>query len=161
MMRSTWRRFWDHFWRMRVTLGSLWGQFGVTFGVWGSLWTTLGSLWKLFGVTCPPKRAHKQEIHIFPTYFAFPRGHEDAGPSFQPSEPSPPGVILKWFWGQFGYLWVTLYHLMVTLHWRWSHFRYIKVHFQKTFISPTDFNDFIRLWVQHDVAFGITFGVWG
>ena len=77
---------------------------------------SLGSLWKHFGVTCPPKRAHKQEIHIFPTYFAFPRGHEHAGPSFQGSEPEWFGVILVAVWGQFGYLWVTLYHLMITLH---------------------------------------------
>ena len=50
---------------------------------------------------------------------------------------------------------------MVTLHWCWSHFGYIKVHFQKTHIFPTDLNDFIRWWGQLDVAFGITFDVWG
>ena len=98
MTRSTWRRFWDHYWRMKVTLGPLWGQFGVTFGVWGSLWTTLGSLWKLFGVTCQPERAHKQEMHIFPTYFAFPRGHEYAGPSLRKSEPGHFQVILGSVW---------------------------------------------------------------
>ena len=53
------------------------------------------------------------------------------------------GLILVSVWGQFGYLWVTLGHLMVTLQRLWSHFGYIKVHFQKTPIFPTDLNDCI------------------
>ena len=55
------------------------------------------------------------------------------------------GVALESFWGQFGYLWVTMRHLMVTLQSLWSHFGYTKVRFQKTLIFRADFNDFIKL----------------
>ena len=37
----------------------------------------------------------------------------------------------------------------------WSHFGYMKVHFQKTLISPTDFNDFIKLGCELEVALGL------
>ena len=54
--------------------------------------------------------------------------------------------------GQFGVslgsVWVSvgdLGHLMVTLQSLWIHFGYMKVLFQKTFIFPTYFNDFIKL----------------
>ena len=43
------------------------------------------------GVIVRPKRAHKQEIHIFPTYFAFQGSHGDAKESLQASEPDRPG----------------------------------------------------------------------
>ena len=148
MMRSTWRRFWDHFWRMRVTLGSLWGQFGVTFGVWGSLWTTLGSPWKHFGVTCPPKRAHKQQIHTFPTYFAFSRGHDTAGPSFRLSGP-------RSFWGYFWLMAVTLGHPASTWNHRGVTLSVWRSVSEKHSFSPLilmillifsiDFNAFVRL----------------
>ena len=53
--------------------------------------------------------AHKQQIHIFPTFFQIPIGHEYARTSFQPSEPdrlgggrervNPPPRRLVWrFW---------------------------------------------------------------
>ena len=55
------------------------------------------------------------------------------------------GVRFGSVWGQFGYRWVTLGHLMVTLQSLWIHLWYMKVLFQKTFIFPTYFNDFIKL----------------
>ena len=33
------------------------------------------------------KRAHKQEIHVLPTFFTFQGSHGDARESLQPSEP--------------------------------------------------------------------------
>ena len=93
---------WGHFWCMRVTLN----HFGITleepFAPDGDLVETLGSfcgqdwhlraalgaLWGYFGITCG----------IWGCLW----GHVE--------------VILAAVWGQFGYLWVTLYHLMVTLH---------------------------------------------
>ena len=62
----------------------------------------------------------------------------------QLSEPGDFGATLGslrgHFWGQFGYLWVALRHLMVTLQSLWSHSGYTKVRFQKALI-----NDFIKL----------------
>ena len=49
-MRSSLCRFWDQFWRMRVTLGSLWGHFGATLG---PLWVYgggFGLLWDHYGM---------------------------------------------------------------------------------------------------------------
>ena len=51
------------------------------------------------------------------------------------------GVTLVPLWGHFGYMVVTLCHFGITVGSLWSHFGYMKVHFQKTHISPTDFND--------------------
>ena len=72
------------------------------------------------------------------------------------------GVTLAPLWGQFGYLWVTLHHLMVTLQSLWSHFGYMKVRFQKTQIFPTYFNDFNKLLGELWMTLGhfeVTFGV--
>ena len=41
-------RFWDQFWRMRVTLAPLWGQFGVTFGMWRRLWDHFGRTFRIW-----------------------------------------------------------------------------------------------------------------
>ena len=94
--------FWSHFWCMRVTLN----HFGITLEEFfapdddlvetlgsfcGHDWhlrAALGALWAYFGSTCG----------IWGCLW----GHFD--------------VILAPVWGQFGYLWVTLYDLMVTLH---------------------------------------------
>ena len=78
------------------------------------------------------------------------------------------GATLGSLWGQFGYLWVTLHHLMVTLQSLWGHFGYMKVRFQKTFVFRTYFNDFIKLlgelWMTLG-HFGVTFArrkrLWG
>ena len=93
---------WGHFWCMRVTLN----HFGITleepFAPDGDLVETLGSfcgqdwhlsvalgaLWGYIGITCGTWGCLWDHFE----------------------------VILAAVWGQFGYLWVTLYHLMVTLH---------------------------------------------
>ena len=49
-------------------------------GDWGSVWAYDVHVYG-------PGGAHKQQIHTFPTYFAFPSGHGYAGPSFRGSEP--------------------------------------------------------------------------
>ena len=55
--------------------------------------------------------AHKQQIHIFPTFFQIPKGHEYARTSLQSSEPgrleggrgrvNPPPWRLVWRFGRF------------------------------------------------------------
>ena len=67
---------WDNFWHMRVTLGALWLHFGVTLG---PLWAHRRRMAGRYdvcrcgfdGVIARPKRAHKQEIHIFPRILLF------------------------------------------------------------------------------------------
>ena len=56
------------------------------------------------------------------------------------------GVTLEPLWGHFGYIRMTLGHFRMTLGSLWNHFGCIRVDFQKTFIFPIDFNDFIKLW---------------
>ncbi len=56
------------------------------------------------------------------------------------------GVTLESLWGHFGYIRMTLGHFRMTLGSLWNHFGCIRVDFQKTFIFPIDFNDFIKLW---------------
>ena len=107
------------------------------------------------GVMVRPKRVHKQIILIFAKDFACHGSHGDARESLQSSEPDHFGVTLGSLWGQFGYLWVTLGHLMVTSQSLWSHFGYMKVRFQKTFIFPTYFNDFIKLLAELWVDLGL------
>ena len=55
-------------------------------------------------------------------------------------------------WGYFGYMVLALVHFEITMGSLWIHLGYMKVLFQKTFISPTYFNDFIKmfggLWVD-------------
>ena len=72
------------------------------------------------------------------------------------------GPTLASVWGQFGYLWLTLRHLMVTLQSLWSHLGHIKARVKKTFIFPTDFKDFIKFTGELCITlghFGVTFGV--
>ena len=107
------------------------------------------------GVILRPKRAHTQQTHIFTTFFACHRSHGGAKESWQLSEPDPFGVTLGSLWGQFGYLWVTLGHLMVTSQSLWSHFGYMKVCFQKTIIFPTDLNESITLLAELWVDLGL------
>ena len=97
------------------------------------------------GVIVRPKRAHKQEIHIFASDFEGPRGARARQPNEQRSGPGHFWVTFGSVWGEFCCLWVTLRHLMVTLQSLWSHFWYMKAQFKETLISPTDFNDFIKL----------------
>ena len=77
------------------------------------------------------KGAHKHVKHIFTKDFEGSRGPRGIQPTLQVSEPDHFEVISAAVWGQCGYLWVTLYHLMVTLQCMWSRFGYIKVHFKK------------------------------
>ena len=104
------------------------------------------------GVIVRLKRAHKQQILIFPKDFACPRSHEHAKESLQPSEPDDFWVTEGSLWGQFGYLCVTLGHLMVTSQSLW---RVYKGRFQKTLIFPTDFNDFIKLLGENSIDLGL------
>ena len=67
---------WDQCWYMRVTLGSLWGHFGVALGPLGGHFgymvvtlvhfgITMGRLWSHFGYT----KVCFQKTRIFPTDF--------------------------------------------------------------------------------------------
>ena len=96
------------------------------------------------GVIVRPKRVHKQIIFIFAKDFACHGSHENARESFASRWAGHFGVRFGSVWGQFGYRWMTLGHLMVTLQSLWIHLGYMKVLSQKTFIFPTYFNDFIR-----------------
>ena len=108
-----------------------------------------------YGVMVPPKRVHKQEIHIFPTYFAFQGSYEDSRKTNYPAKGDRFGVTLVPLWGHFGYMVVALGHFGITVGSLWNHCGYMKVHFQKTLISPTDFNDFIKLWCELEVDLGL------
>ena len=61
------------------------------------------------------KGAHKQVKHIFTKDFEGSRGPRGIQEDEQRAEPDHFEVILAAVWGQCGYLWVTLYQLMVTL----------------------------------------------
>ena len=61
-------------------------------------------------------------------------------------------------WGHFGYIRVLLCHFTITLESLWNHFGCMRVDFQKTFIFPIDFNDFIKHWGSFGVALG---SLWG
>ena len=111
--------------------------------------------WGCDGVMVRPKRVHKQEIHIFATFFACPRSPEHVRKTNDPARGGRFGVTLVPLWGHFGYMVVTLCHFGITMGSLWSHFGYMKVHFQKTLISPTDFNDFIKLWCELEVDLGL------
>ena len=58
------------------------------------------------GVMVRPKRVHKQEIHIFPTYFAFQGSHEGAKESLQTFEPVTLGSLRGHFGATLEPLWV-------------------------------------------------------
>ena len=64
-------------------------------------------------------------------------------------------------WGHFGYIRVLLCHFMITLESLWNHFGCMRVDFQKTFIFPIDFNDFINHWGSFGVALGSLWGRFG
>ena len=61
-------------------------------------------------------------------------------------------VTLEPLWGHFGHIPMTLRHFLITLGSLWSHFGCMRVDFQKTFIFPIHFNDFIKHWG----SFGVT-----
>ena len=64
---------WDQFLHMKATLEPLWGHFGVTVV---SLWAYGRRISHSMHIISPcvgPKRAHKEEIHIFAKDFAWSR----------------------------------------------------------------------------------------
>ena len=67
---------------MKVTLGGtlapFWGYFGATLAIWTSNGRYDVYSCGFDGVIVRPKPAHKQEIHILPTFFACQDGPEDA-----------------------------------------------------------------------------------
>ena len=86
-----------------------------------------------------PKRAHKKEIHIFPTFF-------DTFTNHGPSQESPVGVESAGFWGHskhilgsFGDCGMTFTSLLAYR----GYLEIILVDFRKIVIFPIDFNDFI------------------
>ena len=104
------------------TLAPFWGHFGATLGIWTSNGRYDGCSCEFDGAIVRPKRAHKQQIHILPTYFACHRGARRRQENEHVSEPAHFEVTLGSLWGHFGvtwgqfrYLWVTLGQLMVTL----------------------------------------------
>ena len=50
---------------------------------------------------------------------------------------------------------VALDHFGITVGSLWSHFGYMKVHFQKTPIFPTDLNDFIKGMGEFGIDLGL------
>ena len=145
--------------------GELWitlGHFRVTFGVWRWLWSHFGvtsaSLLACegdFGITLGSLFAYDDDfvatLGSFCVHFWHVRGalgafgrHFGVTLGALAAYGNDFGVALGSFWGQFGYLWVTWRHLMVTLQSLLSHFGYVKDRFRKTHIFPTDFNDFIK-----------------
>ena len=110
-------------------MGQFEDHFGICLAYGGDIGVILGPVWaykrRMAGmmrvvaslmVSLSAPRGPINRKYTFSPRILLPRGHEHAGPSFQGSEPEWFGVILVAVWGQFGYLWVTLYHLMVTLH---------------------------------------------
>ena len=61
------------------------------------------------------KGAHKHVKHIFTKDFEGSRGPRGIQEDERLAGPEHFEVILVAVWSQFGYLWVTLYHLMVTV----------------------------------------------
>ena len=92
-----------------------------------------------------PKRGKVKKPLVFKAFLKGQSGHGDARESLQLSEPSHFWATLGPLWGHSGYIRVTLGHFMITLGSLWSYFGCNKVGFQKTFIFPIDFNDFIQL----------------
>ena len=91
------------------TLVPFWGYFGATLGIWTSNGRYDGCSCEFDGAIVRPNRAHKQQIHILPTFFACHRGARRRQENEQLSEPdrlgggrgrvTPPPRRLVWrFW---------------------------------------------------------------
>ena len=86
-----------------------------------------------------PKWVHKQEIHIFPLFFDTFTNHEA-------SQESPRGVEPEGFWGHSRFTLGSFGDFGMTFRTIWvyeGYFDIILVDFQKIFIFPMYFNDFI------------------
>ena len=95
---------------MWVTVGSLWGHFGVTLE---PLWAYRRRFARLLHIMSPcvrSKRVQKQKVLIFANDFAFQGSHGDPGAGLQGDGPdrlgggrgrvNPPSRRLVWrFWG--------------------------------------------------------------
>ena len=119
----------------------------------------------LDGVVVRPKRVHKEEIQIFEKGFACPRNHGDSRKEFQVAEPVTLEPLrchiggqfvptLMALWGQIGF--------GISMGSLWCHSGFMKVRFQKTFVFPIRFNDFIQrcdelgsIWDCFGIGFGI------
>ena len=125
-------RLWEHF-------GAPWSHFGVTLR---SLWPYRRPWEHVMCIVSPcvrPKRAHKQEIHIFPTFFDTFTNHE------APQE-APQGSETEGFWGPSKHILGSFGDFGMTFRALWAYEGYlgiILVDFLKILIFPIDFNDFI------------------
>ena len=86
-----------------------------------------------------PKRAHKQEIQIFRTFFNTFTNHECPQESIQ-------GVGPEGFWGHSKHILGSFGDFGMTFRSLWAYEGYLGImlaDFQNIFIFLTDFNDFI------------------
>ena len=86
-----------------------------------------------------PKRAHKQEIHIFPTFFNTFTNHECPQESLRGAEPDG-------FWGNSNHMLGSFADFGMTFRSLWAYEGYlgiILVDFRKILIFLIDSNDFI------------------
>ena len=112
----------------------------------------------MYGLGGAEKGKSLKKPWAFKAFLKGQSGHEYSREELRASEPSHFWVTLEPLSGYFGSLPVTLGRLMITLGSLWSHFGCMRVDFQKTFIFPIDFNDFIKHWGSFGVALG---SLWG
>ena len=135
-MGSTWHRFEDNFHKNN---GRQWPE--------SEKWTPkaayrrrMAHVMHIISLRVRPKRVHKQNIFIFSTYFACPRGPEHSN-----------GAKNQAGRGGFGVIWRHFGAILHTLGSLWNHFRYMivdlesLVRFQNIFIFTIDFNGFMQL----------------
>ena len=108
-----------------------------------------------------PKTGKVKKVLVFKSIFEGSRKPGGAQEGLRSSEPDHSRVTLEPLWGHFGHIRVTLGHFMITLGSLWNHFGCMRVDFQKTFIFPIDFNDFIKHWASFGVALGSLWGHFG
>ena len=132
-----------HFWHTRVTLGHFGANSGAHWSHFGHLRTTLGNhevTLVHFGITLGVLLTYEGDFGMTLGHFGMTLG--SLGGHF--------GVTLRSLWCHFAHLGITSKSLWVYE----GYFGVALVHFQKTFIFPIDFNDFIQLWDQLGVTLG-------
>ena len=130
---------------MKVTFGAFRGHFEVTLSISTSNFMCDACVMHTCTGLVGPKTGKVKKLLVFKAFLkgsSYPRGDSE---NEQPSEPSDFWATLEPLWGHSGYIRVTLGHFMITLGSLWSYFGCNKVGFQKTFIFPINFNDFIQL----------------
>ena len=130
---------------MKVTFGAVRCRFDVTLSMSTSNFMYDACVMHTCMGLVGPKTGKSKNVLVFKAFLKRQSGHEYARESLQLSEPSHFWATLGPLWGHSGYIRVTLGHFMITLGSLWSYFGCNKVGFQKTFIFPIDFNDFIQL----------------